>query len=115
MKRIFISMPLRGRSELGIDTERNHLEFWCRAHWEEEDTIIIPLLSYHQVNLNTPLYCLGLSIQDLERSDVVIFAPGWEGARGCRIEHEICEEYGKEFIELEPDLESGLRYKVKED
>ena len=40
------------------------------------------------------------SIKLLSEADIVIFAKGWEEARGCIIEHECCEKYGKHLIEL---------------
>ena len=37
---------------------------------------------------------LGKSISLMSEADLVVFAPGWENARGCRIEHEVAKEYG---------------------
>ena len=41
-----------------------------------------------------PLYSLGKSLELLATADVVIFAEGWQEARGCRIEHECAVQYG---------------------
>ena len=35
----------------------------------------------------------------LAEADAVIFAPGWETARGCRMEHLAAEEYGIRIVE----------------
>ena len=48
----------------------------------------------------TPLWYLGESIKLLGSADVVIFAPGWENARGCRIERRCAEEYGIPMLNL---------------
>ena len=36
----------------------------------------------------------------MSEADAVVFMPGWENARGCRIEHEIALEYGKYIREV---------------
>lgn len=41
-----------------------------------------------------PLWFLGKSLELLSTADVCIFVGNWEIARGCRIEHECCLEYG---------------------
>ena len=38
-------------------------------------------------------------ISKLAEADVAYFAPGWEDARGCRIEHQCAINYGIEIIE----------------
>lgn len=47
-----------------------------------------------------PLWYLGESIKLLGSADVVVFAPGWENARGCRIERRCAEEYGIPMLNL---------------
>ena len=48
-----------------------------------------------------PLWFLGKSLELMAGADVVIFASGWQNARGCKIEHLCAEEYGIDIIELE--------------
>ena len=40
-----------------------------------------------------PLWFLGKSLELLSGADVAYFAPGWEEARGCRIEHDCAIAY----------------------
>lgn len=40
------------------------------------------------------LYHLGKSIQAMADVDAVYFAPGWDQARGCLIEHDVAMAYG---------------------
>jgi hypothetical protein len=47
---------------------------------------------------DSPVSCLGRSIQLMGAADCVYFAKGWVDARGCRIEHMIATEYGLEII-----------------
>lgn len=41
-----------------------------------------------------PLWFLGKSLELLSTADVCLFVGDWENARGCRIEHECCVQYG---------------------
>ena len=42
---------------------------------------------------------LSESILVLSDADAIIFAPGWEESRGCRIEHMIAEEFHMHIIQ----------------
>lgn len=46
-----------------------------------------------------PLWFLGKSLELLSTADVAYFAPGWDEARGCKIEHMCAVEYGIDRIE----------------
>ena len=104
--RVFISQPMSGLSELGIDQLRNRILLWLPRYLKEHDVIEIPKLSEWQAKSNTPVFNLGHSIQNMSRATIIVFAPGWEQARGCLVEHAVCESYHIPFIELEHD-ESG--------
>lgn len=45
-----------------------------------------------------PLWYLGKSLELLSTADIAYFAPGWNEARGCRIENQCAKEYGIEKI-----------------
>lgn len=47
---------------------------------------------------NLPVSYLGRSVQMLAKCSLCYFVEGWEHARGCRLEHAICQEYGIECI-----------------
>lgn len=47
-----------------------------------------------------PLWFLGKSLELLSTADVAYFAPGWDEARGCKIEHMCAVEYGIDRIEV---------------
>ena len=42
---------------------------------------------------------LGESLKLLAKADIAYFAPGWNKARGCKIEHQCALEYGIHTIE----------------
>ena len=46
-----------------------------------------------------PLWYLGESLKLLATADVAYFAPGWDKARGCKIENICAKEYGIHTIE----------------
>lgn len=45
-----------------------------------------------------PIACLARSIDTMSECQAVYFCDGWEDYRGCRIEHEVAENYGLECI-----------------
>ena len=51
-----------------------------------------------------PVVYLAKSIEKLAEADIAVFTPGWEKARGCRIEHQIAEEYGISIFEIKQKL-----------
>lgn len=88
--KIFISQPMRGRSDEEIRTERTEMMAAVKRQYgdaEELDTFF----DNHEWG---PLMCLAKSIEALSQADAAVFAPGWGNARGCRIEHQCCVDYG---------------------
>lgn len=96
MKKLFISQPMRGKTDEEILSERdyaiNRAEFMLGEKVEIIDT-------FFQDFNGKPLEALGKSIYMLADADIAYFAPGWSAARGCRIEHECAVEYGIRTIE----------------
>lgn len=88
--KIFISQPMRGRSNQEIRTERTEMMAAVKRQYgdaEELDT-------FFDTHVWGPLMCLAKSIEALSQADAAVFAPGWENARGCGIEHQCCVDYG---------------------
>lgn len=91
---IFISQPMNNRNAKEITDERKAImaelrkEFNCR----EIDTYFQDSAPLGVKNEGT--YWLGRSLVELSTADLAVFAKGWESARGCIIEHKVCEEYG---------------------
>ena len=103
--KIFISQPMRNKTQDQIESERSKIMDFARAEYGDD---VREIASYLGPNAKfDPLECLGLSIQMMNKADVVIFVPGWEEARGCRIERLCAEMYGKEIVELYFD---GVQY-----
>lgn len=105
--KVFISQPMKGRSEADIRDVRNMAatmaDIFC-AEFEEETEILDSYISNVPKGGTMPLRFLARSLDLLAQADVVIFTPGWESARGCRIEELCAKEYGiKYLLYMRPD------------
>ena len=104
MVKVFISQPMAGRSQEEIEDERDEVfaKVACMMSEERgEDCREVP--SYFGPTgaaQMSPLELLGKSIELMAHADVAVFAPGWERARGCLIEHACALNYGVEIVEL---------------
>jgi len=47
---------------------------------------------------NVPVMYLAQSIKNMSLCDAAYFVPGWDKARGCRIEHDVARAYGLAII-----------------
>ena len=96
MKRLFISQPMKGKTDDEILAER---EAAVRAAADQLGEEVEVIDSFFQgADLTHPLEYLGESLKLLAKADIAYFAPGWNKARGCLIEHECCEAYGVNHI-----------------
>lgn len=92
--RVMISQPMAGKHDADVKAIREELiEKFKEMHIDvvdSFDTKESPAGVY-----NPSVYYLGRTIMNwLHSVDAVYFVDGWRDARGCRIEHEICKEYG---------------------
>ncbi len=98
-KTIFISQPMNGRTDEEIRHERAALVLWAKEHLQEDVTALETFFDDFGPAAK-PLDYLARSIEFLARADVAIFAPGWQKARGCRIEHQCAEYYDIPMMEV---------------
>ena len=102
MKKIFISQPMRGKSPGEIEHERSlAVEAALELLGVEEVEVIDSYFEGKNNMPKGPLKCLGHSLIMLADADVAVFAPRWNEARGCIIEHEAALAYGISVLELE--------------
>ena len=96
MKKIFVSLPMRGLSEREIRKRMNYLKYLVELELGEEVILIDSFIENEpdskEIN-NIGLYFLGESIKELAYADIVIFANGWMKARGCKVEYKAAVEY----------------------
>lgn len=103
--RLFISQPMRGKTDEQIESEREKLVEIAEAVYLGGDGVEV-IDSFFKRGLDVPagakvpLYYLSKSLELLATADVAIFAEDWQGARGCRIEHECAKQYKVPMIEL---------------
>lgn len=97
MKRLFISQPMRDKSNAEILAERNKAIEVASKQLNEEVEVIDSFFKDSPV-LTNPLLYLAKSLELLATADIAYFADGWEQARGCRIERLCAEEYNTPVI-----------------
>lgn len=96
--KIFISQPMKGKTNEEIKAERNRLLGKVRALHGDDIEVIDSFFENAPVDAR-PLWFLGKSLELLSTADVAVFARGWQDARGCRIENTCAIEYGIEVVE----------------
>ena len=95
MVQLFISQPMRGRSDEAIADEREYAKLAAERILKEE---VVVIDSFFQDGDGKPLEYLGDSLKLLAGADWVWFCEGWEQARGCKIENLCAREYGIPII-----------------
>jgi hypothetical protein len=93
MKKLFISQPMKGKTNEEIKAEREKVIASVKGALGE-DVEVIDSFFEDAPHDATPLWFLGKSLQLLSTADIAYFAEGWEDARGCKIEHQCADEYG---------------------
>lgn len=98
MKKLFISQPMRGKTDEEILAVRSDAIQAAKDAIGEDVEVIDSFFQNAPADAR-PLWFLGKSIEMLSTADIAYFARGWKDARGCRIEHQCAEEYGIHTIE----------------
>ena len=98
MKKLFISQPMKDKTDEEIKAEREKAIKKAAELLGEEVEVIDSFFESapHEVR---PLWFLGKLLELLSTADVVYFANGWDKYRGCKIEHTCAVEYGITVIE----------------
>ena len=98
MKKLFISQPMKGKTDEEILAVREQA-IKSAKDLLGEDVEVIDSFSQNAPADARPLWFLGKSLELLSTADVAYFTKGWEDARGCRIENTCAIEYGITVIE----------------
>lgn len=104
MKKLFISVPMRDRTEEAIKYSMEKMKKIAEAIFEEDLEVID---SYNAGNESeNPLVCLGQSIALMADADyfIGIVEYGYPCYRGCTIEHIVADEYGIEHFLVPEDI-----------
>ena len=98
MKKLFISQPMKDKTDDEILVERRNAIQAAKDSLKDEMEVIDSFFQGAPADAK-PLWYLGESLKLLSTADVAYFAPGWEKARGCKIENTCAKEYGIPTIE----------------
>lgn len=102
MTKVFLSQPMRGKTEEDILREREEMIRFIESEFSPEIEILDSYFEdYNPENGCIPLKYLSKSLDILADADLAVFAEGWQDARGCRVEHICAVEYGITVIEME--------------
>lgn len=95
--KVFISQPMANRERGDIEAERESIMLACEGKFGKvrEIASYSPLLKGRK-----PLKELGRSIQLMADADIVVFADGWEYARGCKVERMCADRYGLDIVDM---------------
>lgn len=97
MKKLFISQPMRGKTDEEILNERSVAISKAKEILGENVQVLDTFFDDFSSDAH-PLKYLARSIEFLAKADIVYFVEGWEDARGCKIEHQCAIEYGINII-----------------
>lgn len=101
--KVFISQPMRGKTDQEIIGEREHVRCFLMKILKEPIEIIDSIIDEKpddSIDIDRiPVWYLSKSIELLAKADIAFFCREWKEARGCVIEHEVAERYGITIIE----------------
>ncbi len=97
MKKLFISQPMKGKTDEEILAVREKAIKSTEKKLGEPVEIIDSFFQSAPADAR-PLWFLGKSLELLSTADVAFFAKGWEDARGCKVENTCAIEYGIDVV-----------------
>ena len=100
MTKVFVSQPMKDKTEQEILEERANIFQIAKDSFPDAELIDSYFDDYEPSTGNVGLKYLAKSLELLADADVAYFAPGWDNARGCRIENECAIEYGIEVHKI---------------
>lgn len=98
MKKLFISQPMKGKTDEEIKVERDKIIKCASERFGEVEVIDSFIEENAPDNANPGLWYLGKSVELMSSADCAYFAEGWENYRGCKIEHECAMQYGIDIV-----------------
>lgn len=99
MTKIFISQPMKDKTNQEIEQERKKIIEKVERYFGEVE--VIDSFFKDAPHDAKPLWFLGKSLELLSNANVIVLGKGWECSRGCRIEHECAVQYGIKIAYIE--------------
>ena len=103
--KVFISQPMLNKSNEDIEARREEVKQLVLKKYPNQKIKVVGFFKNCRHDDN-PLWYLSRSLKVMSTCDIVIFAKGYNVARGCRIEHECAVAYGLN-IEYEESLKNA--------
>lgn len=102
MIKVFISCTMNGRSDEEILKTRAELTDKLKGILKQEFEVVDSFFRRYPniTQIDPAMYYLGLAISKMASADIVVFAKGWDKARGCKLEYDVARAYGKTCILL---------------
>lgn len=105
MIKVFISQPMRDKTDEQIKTERERAVKEVQSLYPNEEIEVIKSFFESAPHDATPLWFLGESIKLLGQADFAYFCKDWDKYRGCITENTICNLY--EIPHIEEHVKEG--------
>jgi hypothetical protein len=115
MKKVFLSQPMKGKTDEEIDKRRieaiswindrvieNKDESWMLIKTKFDDDYDICQLPEDRKGL----FFLARSLGQMVNADLIVMVDDWENYRGCRIEHETAKSYNIPIIYFRTDTQN---------
>ena len=99
MIKVFISQPMKDKTNLEIEQERKEIIEKAEKYFGEIE--VIDSFFKDALHDAKPLWFLGKSLELLSNANVIVLGKGWKNSRGCRIEHECAIQYGIKIVYIE--------------
>lgn len=98
--KIFISIPMAGKSreEIMRDFEAAKAQVKSISAFGNEAKFKHGYVIDKQLKGSSALRGFVESIWIMSKCNAAYFAEGWQNARGCRLEYEICKKYGMQIL-----------------
>ena len=99
MTKVFISQPMKDKTNQEIEQERKKIIEKVERYFGEVE--VIDSFFKDAPHDAKPLWFLGKSLELLSNANAIVLGKGWERSGGCRIEHECAIQYGISVIYIE--------------
>ena len=103
MKKLFISCPMRGRTEENIRTSMKRMHKMAEAYFDQELEVIPTYIPDRAPDTakNRGIWYLGESIKLMAEADYFVGIQYSEVFAGCHIEHEVARSYQIPYFQVE--------------
>lgn len=95
---LFIAQPMHGLSMEEIESTRTKVVEYLKAKHPDWEINVIDTLHHNLPEGSHRLMYLAESIKLLSNADLVFFVHGYETAKGCNVEFEVCKQYGIKYM-----------------